>query len=100
MALVTCPAGPDRDTIQENLQTFGYQMLSTDNIQEAQERMLFVRFACIAYQADMHGSLNTSPFHATMCSMAMEHRRHTFYILTGTACIPCTTPKPWHSVPT
>ena len=83
MALVLCPAGPGRDAILETLQALGYQMVSTDNMQEAQERMRFVRFACIVYQAGMHGGLDASPFHAAMCSMAMEHRRHIFYILTG-----------------
>lgn len=83
MALVLCPAGASRDSIGETLKSLGYQLLCTDDLREAQERMRFVRFACIVYQADMHGNLESSAFHAAMCSMAMEHRRHIFYILTG-----------------
>ncbi|MDO5675264.1 MAG: hypothetical protein Q4G66_10165 [bacterium] len=83
MALVLWPAGENRDSIEKTLKTLGYQLLCTDNLQEAQERMRFVRFACIVYQAEMHGGLEASPFHAAMCAMSMEHRRHIFYILTG-----------------
>lgn len=83
MALVLFPAGASRDSIEETLKALGYQLVCTDNLQEAQERMRFVRFACIVYQADMHGGLEASPFHTAMCAMSMEHRRHIFYILTG-----------------
>lgn len=83
MALVLYPAGANRDTIEQTLQSLGYQLVCTDDMREAQERMRFVRFACIVYQADMHGKLESSPFHANMSAMAMEHRRHIFYILSG-----------------
>ena len=83
MALVLYPAGANRDSIAETLKALGYQLVCTDNQKEAQERMRFVRFACIVYQADMHGSLDASSFHASMCAMSMEHRRHIFYILTS-----------------
>ena len=83
MALVLYPAGANRDSIAETLKALGYQLVCTDNQKEAQERMRLVRFACIVYQADMHGSLDASSFHASMCAMSMEHRRHIFYILTS-----------------
>lgn len=83
MALVLFPAGQACAHIENTLKDLGYQTVCTDDDKEALERMRFTRFACIAYQAEMHGDLATSAFHCFLSAMPMEYRRHIFYILVG-----------------
>ena len=83
MALLLHPEDADRDDIEEVLQNLGYQIVTGTDADEALRRMRFTQFACIVYQADMHGGLDASPFHAYMRAMNMAQRRRIFYILVG-----------------
>lgn len=83
MALLVYPAGPARDGIDMVLKNLGYQTEHTEDADDAKERMRFVQYSCIVYRADMHGDLETSPFHNLMRAMTMDRRRSIFYLITG-----------------
>lgn len=81
MALLLHEPGEQRRQIGEALETVGYQVVMVTEVAEAIERMRFVHFSCVAFQADMEGSLAQSNFHTHMRNLAMERRRYLFYIL-------------------
>lgn len=83
MALVLHHVGEQRKHIGEALESVGYQVFLADTAADALERMRFVNFSCIAFQANMEGPLEQSTFHAYMRQMTMDRRRTLFYILIG-----------------
>ena len=83
MALLLHQPGEQRKHVSEALEAVGYQVFMADSVDDAMERMRFVNFSCVAFQADMEGTLEQSTFHAYMCNLAMERRRYLFYILIG-----------------
>lgn len=83
MALLLHQPGEQRRQIGEALETVGYQVVQVTEVVEAIERMRFVNFACVAFQADLEGSLAQSAFHSHIRNLAMERRRYLFYILIG-----------------
>jgi hypothetical protein len=80
-ALVLHAAGAERDRIEEAMESIGYQVVLTDSVEDALERMRFVRFSCVVFQASLDGGLEQSEFHAAMRALPMERRRYMFYIL-------------------
>ena len=83
LALALYEEGAERDAIVETLQNLGNQVVSTTDVDDALQRMRFTQFVCIVYQANLHGELPASAFHAYMCAMTMARRRRIFYILVG-----------------
>jgi len=83
MALVLHQAGEQRKQIGEALETVGYQVFMADTVSDAMERMRFVNFSCIAFQAQLEGTLEQSTFHDHMRKLSMDRRRYIFYILIG-----------------
>ncbi|MGE4558897.1 MAG: hypothetical protein AB7E77_01730 [Desulfobulbus sp.] len=83
MALVLHRPGEQRQRIGEALEAVGYQVFMSESTADAQERMRFVNFSCIAFEADMEGGVGRSAFHAHMRSLPMDRRRYIFYILLG-----------------
>ena len=83
MALVLYQTGDQGKRVHEALEAVGYQVFLAHSASEAMERMRFVNFSAVAYQAEMEGTLDTAAFHAYMRAMAMERRRYIFYILVG-----------------
>lgn len=82
-AMLLYSPSPERDHLIEAIESIGYQTIIADNANDAIERMRFVNVACVVYQADMDGPLESSAFHNYLRSMAMERRRYIFYILIG-----------------
>ena len=83
MALILHQANEQRKQIGEALETVGYQVFMADTVAEALERMRFVNFSCIAFQAQLEGTLEQSSFHSFMRKLPMDRRRYIFYILIG-----------------
>lgn len=83
MALVLHQPGDQRQRIGKSLEAVGYQVFMADTPAEALERMRFVDFASIVFQADLEGPLDQSTFHLAMRELAMDRRRYIFYILIG-----------------
>ena len=83
MALVLYKTGDQSKRVSQALEAVGYQVFLAKSASEAMERMRFVNFSAVAYQAEMDGTLEESSFHAYMRAMAMERRRYIFYILIG-----------------
>ena len=83
MALLLHQPGEQRKHIGEALEAVGYQVFMADTVDDAMERMRFVNFSCIAFQADLEATLAQSTFHAYICNLPMERRRYLFYILIG-----------------
>jgi len=83
MALVLHQADEQRQRIGEALEAVGYQVFMADTAPDALERMRFVNFSCVVFQAQLEGPLEQSAFHAHMRTLAMERRRYIFYILIG-----------------
>ncbi len=84
MALVLFKDTEQRSTIIAAIEAVGYQVIVAETIQDAMERMRFVHFSCVVFQADYEGEFTGSSFHQYLCKMAMERRRYIFYILIGT----------------
>ncbi len=83
MALVLHQAGEERKRIGDSLEAVGYQVFMADTVNDALERMRFVNFSCIAFQAKLEGNLEQSSFHAHMRALPMDRRRYIFYLLIG-----------------
>ncbi|MBM9512707.1 hypothetical protein [Desulfogranum marinum] len=83
MALVLYQPSAVCDTICSAVESVGYQVVRAETSQEAIERMRFVNFACVVYQADLEGALEQATFHRYLSKMSMERRRYIFYILIG-----------------
>jgi hypothetical protein len=83
MALVLHQANEQRQRIGESLETVGYQVFMAETVGDALERMRFVTFSCIAFQAQLEGTLEQSSFHSFMRKLPMDRRRYLFYILIG-----------------
>ena len=83
MALLLHQPGEQRRQVGEALETVGYQVFMAEEVAEAIERMRFVNFSCVAFQAELEGTLAQSSFHAHMRNLTMERRRYLFYILIG-----------------
>jgi len=83
MALILHEADDQRKRIGQALESVGYQVFMADTADEALERMRFVNFSCIAFQAGLEGALGQSSFHAFMRALPMDRRRYIFYILIG-----------------
>jgi len=83
MALVLHQDNERRKSIEEALESVGYQVGVSDSVADAISGMQFVNFACIIFQADLEGSLEQSSFHAHMRKLTMDRRRYVFYILIG-----------------
>jgi hypothetical protein len=83
MALVLHQADEQQKQIGEALEAVGYQVFMADTVIDALERMRFVNFSCIAFQATLEGNLEQSTFHAHMRKLSMDRRRYIFYILIG-----------------
>jgi hypothetical protein len=83
MALVLHQAGEERKRIGASLEAVGYQVFMADTVNDALERMRFVNFSCIAFQAKLEGNIEQSTFHAHMRSLPMDRRRYIFYLLIG-----------------
>lgn len=83
MALVLHTADDQRKRIGQSLESVGYQVFKADTAEEALERMRFVNFSCIVFQASLEGALEQSSFHAFMRALPMDRRRYIFYILIG-----------------
>lgn len=84
MALLLFPEGKQRDLVRDAIEAVGYQVVLAQSVQEAQERMRFVNFACITLHSQFDGpSLAKSTFHGYMREMTMNRRRYLFYILIG-----------------
>lgn len=83
MALVLHQPDEQRKSIGEALETVGYQVLMTDTVVDAMERMRFVNFSCVVFQANLERPLEQSIFHTHMRNLPMERRRYIFYILIG-----------------
>ena len=81
MALILHQADEQRKRIGEALETVGYQVFMADTVADALERMRFVNFSCIAFQAQLEGKLEQSSFHSYMRKLPMDRRRYIFYIL-------------------
>lgn len=81
MALILHQANEQRKRIGEALETVGYQVFMADTVAEALERMRFVTFSCIVFQAQLEGTLEQSSFHSYMRKLPMDRRRYIFYIL-------------------
>jgi hypothetical protein len=70
--------------VRDAIEAVGYQVVRAANVQEAQERMRFVNYACIVLHSHFEGpSLETSVFHKYIREMTMSRRRYLFYILIG-----------------
>lgn len=84
MALLLFPEGQQLELVRDAIETVGYQVVRAKNVQEAQERMRFVNFACIVLHSRFEGpSLDKSVFHNYIREMTMTRRRYLFYILIG-----------------
>lgn len=83
MALVLHQDDEQRQQICEALETVGYQIFTATTVTEAMERMRFVNFSCIVFQAQLEGGLEQSTFHEHMRKLPMDRRRYIFYILIG-----------------
>lgn len=81
MALVLGRPDEHRKQIGEALEAVGYQVFMTETEEDALERMRFVNFSCIVFDADMEGGVAPSTFHVHMRSLSMDRRRSIFYIL-------------------
>ena len=83
MALILHKPDEQRKRIGEALEAVGYQAFMADTVADAMAHMRFVNFSCIAFQANLEGTLEQSTFHNHMRSLAMDRRRYIFYILIG-----------------
>ncbi|WP_028585699.1 zinc ribbon domain-containing protein [Desulfogranum mediterraneum] len=81
MALIQAPPSPQRDQIQEALESVGYQVVAVTGADEAIERMRFVNFACVAHLEEEGVPLAEATIHNYLCQLPMERRRYIFYIL-------------------
>lgn len=84
-ALLLYTPSPERDRIVEAIESIGYQIIVEENTEDAMERMRFVNVACVIYEAEKDGPLDSSTFHRYMRTMSMERRRYLFYILIGSS---------------
>ncbi|MDR2549636.1 MAG: hypothetical protein LBD10_05470 [Desulfobulbus sp.] len=82
-ALVLHQENDQRKSIEEALESVGYQVILADSVADALDGMQFVNFACIVFQADLEGPLEQSTFHTHMRKLTMDRRRYVFYILIG-----------------
>ena len=83
MALVLYQSGEQCKRVHQALEAVGYQVFLADTVEEAMERMRFVNFAAVAFQANMEGPFESASFHTYMRTMPMDRRRYIFYILIG-----------------
>jgi len=84
MALLLFPEGPQQELVRDAIEAVGYQVVRANSVQEAQERMRFVNYACIVLHSQFEGtSLDKSVFHNYIREMTMPRRRYLFYILIG-----------------
>ena len=84
MALLLFPEGQQQELVRDAIEAVGYQVVPAKSVQEAQERMRFVNFACIVLHSRFEGpSLEKSKFHKYIREMTMHRRRYLFYILIG-----------------
>lgn len=84
MALLLFPEGKARELVHEAIEGMGYQVVPCKSVQEAQERMRFVNFACVILHSQFEGpNLEQSTFHQHMRDMSMARRRYVFYMLIG-----------------
>lgn len=83
MALILHQPDAQRQHIGEALEAVGYQVFMADTVFDAMERMRFVNFSCVAFQANLEGTLEQSTFHTHMRNLPMDRRRYIFYILIG-----------------
>lgn len=83
MVLLLHEENQQREEIVEHLKAAGYQCLPMDDLSEGLERMRFVDFSCVIFQAGLDGPLEQSGFHHFMRRMSMDRRRHIFYVLVG-----------------
>ncbi|GAB4338971.1 MAG: hypothetical protein Kow0089_11380 [Desulfobulbaceae bacterium] len=84
MALVMYPDGEQRDIVRDALEQVGYQVVFTDSVDDARERMRFVNFACVVQHSQFEcPKLADSTFYQYLCNMSMQRRRYLFYILIG-----------------
>ena len=84
MALLLFPEGKQQELVRDAIESVGYQVVVADGVQEAQERMRFVNFACIILHSRFEGpNLEKSTFHNYLREMTMSRRRYLFYILIG-----------------
>jgi CheY-like chemotaxis protein len=83
-ALVLHPEPNVTSTIQESMETVGYQTMAAATVDEAIEKMRFLNFSCIVLHDHFEASsLDDSELHRFMCRMPMSRRRYIFYILLG-----------------
>ena len=83
MALVLHQANEQRKRIGESLEAVGYQVFMSDTVADTLERMRFVNFSAIIFQAQLEDSFDQSVFHDYMRKLPMDRRRYIFYILIG-----------------
>jgi len=83
MALVLFKDTEQRSKVIAAIESVGYQVITAEKPQDAIERMRFVNFSCVVFQADLEGNFATSTFHQYLRKMPMERRRYIFYIIIG-----------------
>jgi hypothetical protein len=84
MALLLYPEGKQQELVRDAIEAVGYQVMTANSVQEAQERMRFVNFACIILHSHFEGpGLEQSTFHKYIREMSMSRRRNLFFIIIG-----------------
>jgi hypothetical protein len=81
-ALVLMPDTPNRGTVLEAVEDFGYQAEQASSPEEAVGKMRFINYSAVFLHSKYEGGgLQASEFHSFMQAMSMSRRRFIFYVL-------------------
>lgn len=83
--LCLAPAGTLRDTLAHAFEKLGYDVDHAETSEEAVAGMRFITYTAVALVEGFDGNKDplTTDFHAYMAAMAMDRRRHIFYLVAG-----------------
>lgn len=84
MALILIKPGSLRDRVVKAFEDDNYMPVFMDSAAEAINEMRFTDYAAVVMHSGYEGvDLAASSFHAHMCGMSMNRRRHIYYVLIG-----------------